>query len=187
MYHFKFPSTIQETSNLFTLLPTLFAVYSESESVVRSVIPLFATPWTIQSMEFSRLEYWSGQPFLSPGDLSNPGFEPRSPALQADSLSAKPQGKPKNTGVGSLYLLQCIFPTQESNWDLLHCRRLSYQRSTVYMIISILQCIKWCLIVILFCFSVIGNDAEHIFLYTLVISIDISSLEKYIFIPFAQF
>ena len=41
--------------------------------------------------------------------------EPRSPALQTDSLPAKPQGKPKNTGVGSLSLLE-IFLTQESNW-----------------------------------------------------------------------
>ena len=45
-------------------------------------------------MEFSRPEYWSGQPFPSPGDLSNPGIEPRSPALRADSLPAEPPGKP---------------------------------------------------------------------------------------------
>ena len=38
------------------------------------------------SMEFSRQEYWSGLPFPSPGDLHNPGIEPGSPALQADSL-----------------------------------------------------------------------------------------------------
>ena len=66
-------------------------------------------------MESSRPEYWSGQPFPPPGDLPNPGIEPRSPALQADSLPAEPQGKPKNTGVGSLSLLQGIFPTQELN------------------------------------------------------------------------
>ena len=42
-------------------------------------------------------------------------------ALQADSLPAEPQGKPKNTRVGSLSLLQRIFPTQESNQGLLHC------------------------------------------------------------------
>ena len=53
------------------------------------------------------------------------------------SLPAEPQGKPKNTGVGSLSLLQQIFLTQESNWCLLHCRRilyqLSYQGSAVYV------------------------------------------------------
>ena len=45
-------------------------------------------------MEFSRPEYWSGEPFPSPGDLPNPEIELRSPALQADSLPAQPQGKP---------------------------------------------------------------------------------------------
>ena len=43
--------------------------------------------------------------YPSPGDLPNPGIEPRSPALQADSLPAEPQGKPKNPGVGSTYHL----------------------------------------------------------------------------------
>ena len=49
-----------------------------------------ATPWAIQSMEFSRVEYWSGLPFPSPGHLPNPGVQPRSPTLQADSLPAEP-------------------------------------------------------------------------------------------------
>ena len=49
-------------------------------------------PWTIQ--EFSRPEYRSGEPFPSPGDLPNPGIEPRSPALQADSSPAEPPWKP---------------------------------------------------------------------------------------------
>ena len=56
-------------------------------------------------------------------------MEPRSPTLQVDSLPAEPPGKPKNTGVGSLSLLQGIFPTQESNPGLLHCRRILYQLS----------------------------------------------------------
>ena len=51
-----------------------------------SHVQLFVTQWTTQSMEFSRPEYWSGQPFPSPGDLPKPGIEPRSPALQGDSL-----------------------------------------------------------------------------------------------------
>ena len=59
------------------------------------------------SMEFSRQEYWSGLPYLSAGHLLH---------WQEDSLPAEPQGKLKNTGVGSLSLLQWIFPTQESNW-----------------------------------------------------------------------
>ena len=81
-------------------------------------------------MEFSRPEYRSGQPFPSPGDLPNTGIKPRSPALQTDSLPAEPQGKPKNIGVGSLSLLQGIFPTQDLNWGLLHYKAdslLSYE------------------------------------------------------------
>ena len=49
---------------------------------------LFATPWAVAyqaSMEFSRQEYWNGLPFPSPGNLLNPGIEPRSPTLQADT------------------------------------------------------------------------------------------------------
>ena len=80
-------------------------------------------------MESSRPEYWSGELFPSPGDLPNPGIEPRSPALQADSLPAEPQGKPKNPGVGSLSLLQWIFLTQELNLALLHCNQVLYQLS----------------------------------------------------------
>ena len=52
-----------------------------------------------------------------------------SPALQADSLPAEAPGKPKNTGGGSLSLLHRIFWTQESNWGILHCRRILYQLS----------------------------------------------------------
>ena len=50
----------------------------------------FVTPWTVApqatlSLGFSRQEYWSGLPFPSPGDIPNPGAEPGSPELQADS------------------------------------------------------------------------------------------------------
>ena len=64
-----------------------------------------------------------------PGDLPNPGIEPRSPALQADSLLSELPGKPRTTGVGSLSLHQQIFPTQEWNRGLLHCRWILYQLS----------------------------------------------------------
>ena len=73
---------------------------------VLSQVRLFGTPRTEArqaplSMGVSRPEYWSGWPFPSPGDLSNPGIEPRSPTLQPDSLPSEPPGKPMNTGVGS--------------------------------------------------------------------------------------
>jgi len=45
-------------------------------------------------MEFYRLEYWSGLPFPSPGDLPDPGVKCRSPALKANSLGSEPSGKP---------------------------------------------------------------------------------------------
>ena len=64
-----------------------------------SCVRLFATPWTVAyqalpSMRFSRQECWSGLPFPSPGDLLDPGIEPRSPVLLADALPSEPQGKP---------------------------------------------------------------------------------------------
>ena len=79
--------------------------------------------------------------FPSPGDLPSPGIIPTFPALQADCLPAEPQGKPKNTGMGGLSLLQHIFSTQELNQCLLHCRwilyQLSYQRSPSVSLILI--------------------------------------------------
>ena len=90
------------------------------------------TPWnSIQSMEFCQPEYWSR--FPSPEDLPNPGIEPRSPALQMDSL---PAGEPKNAGVGSSSLLQQISPTQESNQDLLHHRHSSPPELPISCIVS---------------------------------------------------
>ena len=75
-----------------------------------------AMEYTVLEILQPRILDWVA--FLFSGGFS----QPRSPALQADSLPAEPQGKPKNTGVGSLSLLQWIFPTQELNQSLLHCR-----------------------------------------------------------------
>ena len=68
-------------------------------------------------------------PCPSLGDLPNPGIKPRSLTLQADSLPSEPPGKPKNTGEGSLCLLQGIFLAQESNRGLLCGRWILYQLS----------------------------------------------------------
>ena len=73
---------------------------------------------------------WSGLPCPPSGDLPSVGIEPKSPALQVDSLPSESPGKPKITGVGSLSLLQGIFLTQESTRGLLHCRRILYQWAT---------------------------------------------------------
>ena len=78
----------------------LAAVVDVSLCLVAQLCPTQATPWTVTcqaplSMGFSRQEYWSGLPFLSPGDLPDPGVEPRS-ALQADALRTELQGKPSH-------------------------------------------------------------------------------------------
>ena len=78
-----------------------------------SCVRLFVTPWTVayqapQSVEFSRQEYWSGLPFPSPGDLPNPGTEPRSPTLQADTLPSEPPGKPIKTSNYTPCVCVCV-------------------------------------------------------------------------------
>ena len=89
--------------------------------------------YTVHGILQARILEWVAFPF-SKGS-SQPGIEPRSPTLQADSLPAEPQGKTKYTGVGKLPFLQQIFPTQESNQGFLHCRQilyhLSYQESII--------------------------------------------------------
>ena len=62
------------------------------------------TSWTVvhqapPSMGFSSQEYWSGLPVPSPGDLPDPGIEPRSPALWADALTSEPPWKPVRAGL----------------------------------------------------------------------------------------
>ena len=79
-----------------------------------------ATPWsdyTVHGILQARILEWVAVPFSR--DLPNPGIKSRSPALRVDSLPAEPQGKSKNTGVGSLSVLQRIFQTQELNRGLL--------------------------------------------------------------------
>ena len=77
-------------------------------------ITLFVMPRTVAhqaplSLEFSRQEYWSELPFPSPEDLPNPGIEPRSPALQADSLPSEPSGKPHTITRYYIYIYHVIF------------------------------------------------------------------------------
>ena len=96
---------------------------SESPSVVSNSV----TPWTISPMELSRPEYWSVQPFSRKS--SQPRDQTQVPTLQTESLPVKPPGKPKNTGVSNLSLLQWIFPTEELNRGMLYCRRILYQLS----------------------------------------------------------
>ena len=85
-----------------------------------SRVRLFETPWTVAyqappSMGFSRQKCWSGLPFPSPGDLPDPGIEPRSPALQADALPSEPPGKP--TGACWSPLKSYPLELAKSLWD----------------------------------------------------------------------
>ena len=109
---------------LFTILLKAPGLLSPSFQPYRRQPTKFLCPWG-----FSRQEYWSGLPCPPQGDCLNPGIEPRSLALRVDSLPSEPPGKPKNTGVVSLSLLQGNFPTQELNWGLPHCWQILYQRS----------------------------------------------------------
>ena len=70
--------------------------------------------YTVRGILQARIQEWVAIPF-SRGSFQPGDFRPRSPTLQVDSLPAEPQGKPNNTGVGSLSLFQCIFPIQELN------------------------------------------------------------------------
>ena len=80
---------------------------------------LFVTPWTVAyqappSMGFSRQEYWSALPFPSPGDLLDPGIEPRSPALRAGIFPSEPPGKPSRLVIGAELILQPFCYLMES-------------------------------------------------------------------------
>ena len=66
---------------------------------------------------------------LLQGDLPKPGIERRPPTFRVDSLLSEPPGKPKNTALGSLPLLQGNFPTQKSNPGLLNCWQILYHLS----------------------------------------------------------
>ena len=75
---------LQAMTSFYLALPR---VYQGGGGLVAKLCPILATPCQAPlSMGFAKPEYWSGLPLPSPGNLPNPGIEPRSPALQADSL-----------------------------------------------------------------------------------------------------
>ena len=88
-----------------------------------SVVSDFVTPWNIAhqaplSVEFSSQEYWSREPFPSPGDLPDPGIEPRSPALQAESLPSEPpmQGRESKCLVAINYTMRAQKSSLGAAW-----------------------------------------------------------------------
>ena len=112
-----------EVGNLF-LLQQIFPTKESNQDLLhcRQILYKLSYQGSLEGITLMK-------PFPSPVGLPNPEIKPRSPAVQVDSLPAEPQRKPKNTGVGSLSLLQGIFLTQESNWRLLYCRWILYQLS----------------------------------------------------------
>ena len=113
LFHHGLSQDMECSSLSYTVGPCLSILYivvevKWNEMKLLSHVLLFVTPWTVAhkaplSMEFSRQEYWSGLPFPSPVDLSNPGLEPGSSALQADTLPSESPGKP--SPYNSLHLL----------------------------------------------------------------------------------
>ena len=103
-YNLNFSYTIAKTAtwHVCSILEdfSLITVYPDVCVCALSLshVWLFATPWTVAHQPplfkgFPRQEYLSGLPFPSPGDLPDPGIEPKPPALQADSLPSEPPGK----------------------------------------------------------------------------------------------
>ena len=94
-----------------------------------SRVRLFATPWTVvHRILQARILEWIAFPFY--WGSSQPRNQTRVSCIaRGFFLLVEPPGKPQNTGVGSLSLLQRIFPTQESNQGLLHYRQILYQLS----------------------------------------------------------
>ena len=92
-------SLLWSYENVSVLAPCFMEAGGGGGLVTKSC-PTLATPWTracqvLLSLGFFRQECWSGLPFPSPGDLPDPGIEPRSSALQADSLPPELQRKPR--------------------------------------------------------------------------------------------
>ena len=95
------PSIVRKILFLFLVMRT-FKIYSQqinNRCFLVAELCLFVIPWTIArqaplSMGFSWQEHWSGLPCPPPGDLPNPGNDPRSPTLHTDSLLSEPPGKP---------------------------------------------------------------------------------------------
>ena len=89
--------------------------------------PTLCNPMIAHGILQARILEWIAIPF-SRGS-SQPKDQTQVPCIAGRFLPAESRGKPKNTGMGSLSLLQQIFPTQQSNRGLMHCRQILYQLS----------------------------------------------------------
>ena len=135
---------------MILLLYILVLLITVSESEVKVKVaqscPTLCNPmdYTVHGILQARILEWVA--FL----FSRGSSQPRdwTQVSHWDSLPAEPQGKPKNTGVGSLSLLQWISWTQELNWGLLHCRQILYQlgyqgSSILLLLLTLISTILW--------------------------------------------
>ena len=126
---------ILEASYVLMAIPDMYNIllsqtvmaYSQRSPTIESCSVALDSLQCHGTLQARILEEWVALPFSR--DLPKPRIKPRSPALQVDSLPAKTQGKPKNTVVGRLFLLQWIFLTQELTQRFLHCRKILCQMS----------------------------------------------------------
>ena len=125
---FSYIAFILNFSLICLEISSYYCVFSNTcMCCVLRCVQLFATPWTVAhqiplSLEFSRQEYWSRLPFLSPGDLPNLGIKPRSPALAHGSFTIGTyiSGKPRYVHV-SIFMCMCMCvkkQTKEASLDL---------------------------------------------------------------------
>ena len=89
IHQFFFSS--ENVTHEMAMVPCVCVYVLVAESCLILHDPKDCSPLGFSAMGFPRQEYWSGLPCPPPGDLPDPGIEPRSPALQADSLSSEPQ------------------------------------------------------------------------------------------------
>ena len=113
------------TSNSFLVLPRCVLLHVKVKVTQLCLTLCDPMNYIVQGILQARILKWVAFP-CSRGS-SQPRDRTQVSCVAADSLPAEPQGKPNDTGVGSLSLLQQIFLTQESNWGLLHCRWILYQ------------------------------------------------------------
>ena len=112
--------------------------------------PLDCSPWAPLSVEFSRQEYWSGQPCPSPGALSDPGIKLGSPTLQADSLLSEPSGKPPYIRYIYIYVCMYIYITCQqlyvyiclSTTGFLYLHSFSVQRAHNRILVNVFEMVK---------------------------------------------
>ena len=91
------PPGLKDTGENLKALRSLDAEgEGEGEGEVAQSCPTLCDPMHFSVHGILQEEYWSGLPFPSPGDLPDPGTEPSSPALEADTLTSEPPGKPTN-------------------------------------------------------------------------------------------